>query len=61
MDGDYAATEHARAPVTMAIGLSPAFSASVYGITSSASAYAAMQYGIIPVRPFAHSVSRNAI
>src|SRR6266404_6735897 len=40
-----------RSSVTIAIGLRPAFSASVVGITSSASAYAWKQYASMPVRP----------
>ena len=38
-----------RSSVTMAIGLSPAFSARVVGMTSSASAYAWKQYASMPL------------
>ena len=43
-----------RSSVTMAIGLSPAFSASVVGMTSSASAYAWKQYASMPVSACAY-------
>lgn len=47
-----------RRSVTVAIGLSPAFSASVKGMTSSASANARMQYASIPVSVRAYSAKR---
>ena len=46
--------------VTVAIGLRPAFSAKVYGITSKASANALKQYCSIPVRVFEYSTSLMA-
>lgn len=46
--------------VTVAIGFNPAFSANVYGITSSASANARIQYWWTPDKLWAYSAKRTA-
>ena len=48
-----------RNSVTTPMGLSPAFSASVEGITSIASANALTQYACIPGRVWAYSIRRS--
>mmetsp|Transcript_30154 Transcript_30154/g.88181 ORF Transcript_30154/g.88181 Transcript_30154/m.88181 type:complete len:213 (+) Transcript_30154:3842-4480(+) len=48
-----------RSSVTISMGFIPAFSASVKGTTSSASAKALMQYESIPVIPMAASLRRR--
>merc|ERR1719367_1999941 len=46
-----------RSSVTVEMGLRPAFSASVYGMTSRASAKALKQYASAPTRVLAYSIS----
>lgn len=49
-----------RSSVTVEIGLRPAFSASVDGMTSIASPYARTQYESIPLKVRAYSFKRSA-